>query len=44
MQILGADNGRFTYTIASPAGTVPYAGIRSAGRVPGDVVRVPLPS
>jgi outer membrane protein assembly factor BamB len=39
MQILGASNGRFTYTIASPAGTVPFAGIRSAARVPGDVLR-----
>jgi hypothetical protein len=39
MSILGASNGRFQYTVATPANPVPYAGIRAAARVPGDVLR-----
>lgn len=39
MSITGASGGHFQYTVATPAGTVPYRGIRAAGRVRGDVWR-----
>lgn len=39
MSITGAGTGNFQYTIATPAGTVPYRGIRPAGRVNGDIWR-----